>query len=186
MNPPEFIVYTGPMFGSKTTKLLATVDRYRYQNKKIEAFKPGIDNRYAKSDIVTHSGGVLPALTVNKGSEILDCVNNMKVDVVAVDEAFMIDGVAEALKEVFRKGITVVVSSLDMSSSCKIFPEMEKLMCWATRVEKCPAVCPKCCADAYYTFKKIDDTEEILVGGADICEPRCWYHHPYFSRKQDD
>ena len=35
MRDPEFIIFTGPMFGSKTTRLLAAVDRYRYQNKKI-------------------------------------------------------------------------------------------------------------------------------------------------------
>ena len=28
---PEFIIFTGPMFGSKTTRLIAAVDRFRYQ-----------------------------------------------------------------------------------------------------------------------------------------------------------
>ena len=69
MNTPEFIVYTGPMFGSKTTKLLASVDRYRYQNKSVQAFKPNIDDRYSQSEIVTHSGGKIPALLVNCGTE---------------------------------------------------------------------------------------------------------------------
>ena len=43
MISPEFIIFTGPMFGSKTTKLLAAVDRYVYQNKVIMAFKPKLD-----------------------------------------------------------------------------------------------------------------------------------------------
>ena len=66
-----------------------------------------------------------------------------------------------------------------------VFEEIEKMSCWATRVEKCPAVCPVCGSDAYYTFKKVDGEEEILVGGSDIYEPRCWNHHPHFSRKQN-
>ena len=37
---PEFIIFTGPMFGSKTTRLLAAVDRFRYQNRNVIAFKP--------------------------------------------------------------------------------------------------------------------------------------------------
>ena len=183
MNTPDFIIYTGPMFGSKTTKLLATVDRYRYQNKRIQAFKPGIDNRYSESQIVTHSGGKIAATVVSNGVEILDYIKKEDIDVVAVDEAFMIEGVAEALVEIFKSGITVVASSLDLSANCKIFPEMEKLMCWATKIEKCPAVCPICGGDAYYTFKKIEDNEEILVGGSDIYEPRCWNHHPVFLGK---
>ena len=32
---PEFIIFTGPMFGSKTTRLIAIVDRFRYQNRNI-------------------------------------------------------------------------------------------------------------------------------------------------------
>ena len=181
MNPPELVIFTGPMFGSKTTRLLATVDRYRYQNKRVQAFKPGIDDRYAISEIVTHSGGKIPAITVSNGSEILKRIDN--VDVVAVDEAFMINGVAESLIAIFQKGITVVVSSLDLSANCKIFSEIEKLMCWATRVEKCPAVCPECGSDAFYTFRKIQGDEEILIGGSDIYEPRCWNHHPHFLGK---
>ena len=180
---PEFIIFAGPMFGSKTTRLLAAVDRYRYQHKRIQAFKPGIDNRYAESQIVTHSGGKISAMVVNSGLEILEHIKRKDIDVVAVDEAFMIEGVSEALVEIFKSGITVVVSSLDLSANCKIFPEMEKLMCWATKIEKCPAVCPICGGDAYYTFKKIEDNEEILVGGSDIYEPRCWNHHPVFLGK---
>ena len=114
---------------------------------------------------------------------ILDYTEAHSVDVVAVDEAFMIEGVSEALVAIFRMGVTIVVSSLDLSANCKIFPEMEKLMCWATRVEKCPAVCPECGADAYYTFKKVECDEEILIGGSDIYEPRCWNHHHHFLGK---
>ena len=34
---PEFIIFTGPMFGSKTTRMLAIIDRYRYQNRNVVA-----------------------------------------------------------------------------------------------------------------------------------------------------
>ena len=37
---PEFRIYTGPMFGSKTTKMLTVLERASYQNKKVIAFKP--------------------------------------------------------------------------------------------------------------------------------------------------
>ena len=51
---PVFKIYTGPMFGSKTTQMLACVDRYRYQNKKVLAFKPKMDVRYQEEKIQTH------------------------------------------------------------------------------------------------------------------------------------
>ena len=64
---PEFIIFTGPMFGSKTTRLIAIVDRFRYQNRNIIAFKPSLDERYSKSEICTHNGGTLPAIVVKSG-----------------------------------------------------------------------------------------------------------------------
>ena len=43
-------MFVGPMFGSKTTRLIAALDRYKYQGKRIAAFKPFIDERYSKNE----------------------------------------------------------------------------------------------------------------------------------------
>jgi thymidine kinase len=72
MNNPEFIVYCGPMFSSKTSSLLATLEKYKYQHKKVIVFKPNIDDRYSISEVVTHGGWKVPAVCVKSGSEILE------------------------------------------------------------------------------------------------------------------
>ena len=103
---PEFIIFTGPMFGSKTTRLLAAVDRYRYQNKKIIAFKPIMDDRYSDVEIATHSGGRLPGIGVNSGEDMLEYIyeSGETFNVVAVDEAFMIDFLR---REIFLKKLEI-------------------------------------------------------------------------------
>jgi len=181
---PEFIIFTGPMFGSKTSKLIAAVDRFRYQNRKIIAFKPRIDQRYSEEKIMTHNGGSLPAHLVGCGKDILEFIKNEEgdIDVVAVDEAFMIEGSASALLDVFRSGTTVVVSSLQISASGNVFTEIRDMMPWATKIEICPAVCPITGRDAYYTHKKFKDIAEITIGGAELYEPRCWFQHPFMNR----
>jgi thymidine kinase len=136
-----------------------------------------MDRRYAKEEITTHNGGKLEALIVSTGDEILRHVDVYEPDVVAVDEAFMIDGSADALIQIYRRGVSVVVSSIEMSASCNSFPEIEKILPWATKVEKCTAVCVVCGEDAPYTQKKINDIAEITVGGSELYEPRCWSHH---------
>ena len=103
-------------------------------------------------------------------------------DVIAVDEAFMIPGVSWVLTDLFKKGKTIVVSSLDLSATGKAFEEIEALFPWATHIEKCPAVCTICNEDAYYTHKKVEDLAEIAVGGAELYEPRCWKHHSHFNQ----
>ena len=182
---PELKVFTGPMFGSKTTKMLAAIDRYRYQNKRIVAFKPIMDDRYSALEIKTHSGGSLPAVGVNTGEDMIQYVYEKllgEVDVVAVDEAFMIEGAAKALIDLFKSGKSVVVSSLQLSASGNVFEEIRDIMPWATKIEVCPAVCPITGRDAYYTHRLLDGLEEIAVGGADMYEPRCWEHHGYVNQ----
>jgi thymidine kinase len=185
---PELIIFTGPMFSGKTTRLLAALDRYHYQNKKIMAFKPQLDDRYSVVDIKSHNGAGIPARSISSGNQLLKIIMPLILseheenhpDVIAVDEVFMIDGAAEVLIKLFRMGHTIIVSSLEMSAACNPFLEVVKLMPWATRVEKCPAVCAQCHRDAYFTHKKIDtSTSEIEVGGSELYEPRCWACHSY-------
>ena len=179
---PEFIVFTGPMFGSKTTRLMAVVDRYRHQNKKIVAFKPIMDDRYSNVEIRTHSGASLVAVGVSSGKDVLEHVDDT-VDVVAVDEAFMIEGIAKTLLSLFRKGKTIVVSSLQLSASGVVFDEVRDMMPWATKIQVCPAVCPITGRDAFYTHRKLEGLDEITVGGSDLYEPRCWEYHNYMNQR---
>ena len=180
MSDPKFIIFTGPMFGSKTTRLLAAVDRYKHQNKKIVAFKPKMDNRYSNVEICTHSGGKLPAIGVDTGRDIESYIENSDItfDVVAIDEAFMIPEVAEAAIEIYKSGVTVLVSSLQLSSAGKPYKEMSTLLPWATSVQICPAVCSVCGEDAFFTRKKSgDDNGEIEIGGSELYEPVCFRHY---------
>jgi thymidine kinase len=182
MKNPEFIIYCGPMFGSKTSRLLTKLDRLSYQKKKFITFKPDIDIRYDKNHITTHLGAKVKAIRVKTGSDMVQYIHGMH-SVIAVDEAFMITDVAQTLIEQYKKGKTILVSSLDMSATLQPFSEMEKMFRWSTRIEKCPAVCTKCDSDAHYTFKKTDSTEQIEVGGSDIYEPRCYRHHPLIKEQ---
>lgn len=189
MTNPEFIIFTGPMFSSKTTKLLACLDRYKYQKRTIHAFKPQIDDRYSESEISTHSGWRQPARNIANGGELLVSIRSLMIrkepcDVIAVDEAFMIPDIGSALISLYRSGLTVVVSSLDMSSNCNPFDEMQVMFPYATRVEKCTAVCTVCGSDAPYTHRKVKGDQEIAVGGAEMYEPRCWNHHEISNRRE--
>ena len=180
-NTPQFIVYCGPMFSSKTTGLLASLDRFKYQNKRVAAFKSKLDDRYGESHICTHSGWKIPATCIKEGSDILEKLAELDENphVVAVDEAFMIPGVAKVLIWLYRSGYSVVVSSLDLSATGKPFDEVEKMLPWATHIEKRSAVCVVCNKDAYYTYKKQTGGLEIEVGGSELYEPRCLKCHPH-------
>lgn len=177
MKRPEIKIFTGPMFGGKTTKMLAALERFSYQNRKTILFKPDIDKRYSSGKVVTHKGQAHKSVLVSSGAEILKKSRN--TDVVAVDEMFMIPGSAQALLSLFKSGKTILVATLQLSSQpagYTAFEEVKELLPWATSIEVCPAVCSKCNRDAYYTERLCKEEKEVLVGGAESYQPVCYKH----------
>ena len=175
----QFVMFVGPMFGGKTTRMLSQLERYRYQSKNVFLFKPAIDERYSKAKVVTHAGTGTEAFAVDHGQTIVSTIRRWTADpcVVAVDEAFMIPGSAQALLKLFSDGHTILVSSIQLSAAGEPFEEIKEMMPWATKIEVCPAVCTKCPSDAYFTQKLSSNVEHgIEVGGSELYEPRCLKH----------
>ena len=185
INQAKFVLYTGPMFSSKTTKLLARIDRSKYQKKKAVSFKPQIDDRYSvDNQIVTHNDHHVQSCGVSSGQDILDIVaGNQPIDIVAIDELFMIPGGGAACIELFKKGYDVYVSSIELDFLGNPFFEVKEIMPYCTQIIKCKAVCSVCQEDARYTSKKVETSnDEILqVGGSETYEPRCQLHHSYMT-----
>lgn len=178
----EFVMFVGPMFGGKTTKLLSAIDRYKYQGRDIHVFKPIVDERYSKEEVVTHWGAKVPATRitspVSTAHPMFEPFYHTKDKcVIAVDEAFMLEGIGKVLVQLFEKGHTILVSSLQLSSDFTPYKEIQEMMPYSTKIEVCPAVCSTCSADAHYT-KKVGGRSDhaIEVGGAEMYHPRCLEH----------
>jgi thymidine kinase len=174
---PELKVYTGPMHGGKTTRLLSALERYTYQKKKVMLFKPVIDDRYSVDCVVSHSGRSWSAHRVETGEALFSIASDSAAQVVGIDEAFMIPGSASAAIDLYRSGITVMISSLQLSYEGTPFDEMSKILPYATSVEICPAVCARCDSDAYFTKRTSGGNNIIEVGGSESYEPRCLKHY---------
>ena len=72
--------------------------------------------------------------------------------------------------------IDVVVAGLELDSDANPFGAMPVLLCLADHVEKCSATCCICDGSATRTFRKVKTSGQILVGGSDFYEPRCFEH----------
>ena len=176
---PFFNIYIGPMFGSKTTRLLGEVDRLKHKGRKVAAFKPKMDARYSADKISSHNGGSVDAYSIESAEEIFDL--SYQFDSIAVDEAFMIPNIAAVLIDSYRSGKNIIVSSIQMDAGEKPFPSIEKMLPFATKIEVCPAVCSfqGCDQDAFYTKALFDienATQEEKVGAKGMYEPRCFQH----------
>jgi len=173
----KLIVHTGSMFSGKTSSLEKDIKRFKIAGYKTIAFKPSIDNRYRKNEIVTHDLTSMDCLLVKDIDELLDYVDELKPEVIGIDEVQFLQGSIEniiwGINKLLKDDITVVVAGLDMDFTGTPFEIVKELMPLADYLYKHHAVCVKCGNDAWVSHRKTKAQERIVIGAAEEYEPLC-------------
>jgi thymidine kinase len=139
----------------------------------VQVFKPGLDDRYAAAQVVSHSRWRLEAERVNKAAEILGKLDP-RTEVVGIDEAQFFDSdLVRVCNHLADLGKRVIVAGLDMDFRGVSFGPMPELLAIAETVEKVHAICARCGAPASYTQRLTAAQEQVVVGASDIYEARC-------------
>lgn len=113
-------VICGSMFSGKTEELIRRMKRAKFARQKVEIYKPVIDTRYSKDDVVSHDHNAITSSPVDSSAAIL--LLSEDIDVVGIDEAqFFDDGLVEVCNQLADKGIRVIVAGLDMDYKGKPF-----------------------------------------------------------------
>lgn len=172
-------VICGSMFSGKTEELIRRLKRARIANLKVEIFKPAIDVRYDEQQVVSHDANSIQSTPVEHAQQILLYAEG--VDVVGIDEAqFFDDEILHVCETLALKGIRVIVAGLDMDFSGKPFGAMPNLLAIADYITKLHAICVKCGNIANISYRKSENSSQVLLGEKDVYEPRCrtCYHSP--------
>ena len=165
-------VIAGSMFSGKTEELIRRLRRAQYAQQKIEIFKPGVDTRYSKEEVVSHNEASIHSTPVSSSSNIL--LLSEDVDVVGIDEAqFFDNGLPEVCTKLAERGIRVVVAGLDMDFKGRPFGPMPYLFAIAEEVTKVHAICLRCGDLAQFSYRKVQSQEKVLLGETDSYEPLC-------------
>lgn len=165
-------VICGSMFSGKTEELIRRLRRAEFANQQLILFKPKIDNRYSKKNVVSHSGNEFQAVLIENSSEILGHID--KHMVVAIDEAqFFDDGIISVCEALSSKGIRVVLAGLDMDYTGKPFGPMPDLLAVAEYVTKVHAICVSCGNLAQFSNRTVSETSQVLVGAVEKYRPLC-------------
>lgn len=166
-------VITGSMFSGKSEELIRRLRRAIIARQRVQVFKPQLDNRFASSQVVSHSRWRLEAERVACAAEILQRLD-ARTEVVGVDEAQFFDAdLVRVCNHLANLGKRVIVAGLDMDFRGLPFGPMPELLAVAEEVEKVHAICARCGAPASYTQRLTQAQEQVIVGAADIYEARC-------------
>lgn len=182
-NTGKLTVYCGPMFAGKSSSLIAELELACEECKRVLVIKPKIDNRYSDDDIISHDGVSLKDVT---GHEVLvldvdACVKLEDlelVDLLLIEEAHFFTSLHEQIKTYMLMGVDIVAVGLDMDSDGEPFGIMPHLLSMASNVYKLTGLCAVCQQEATMTFRKLvaRSMSQVLVGGSETYEPRCFAH----------
>jgi len=166
-------VICGSMFSGKSEELIRRLTRAKIGRRRVEVFKPRLDNRYSEVEVVSHGGLRLTALAVASSAEVLDRTD-ARTEVVGIDEAQFFDaGIVDVARRLADLGKRVVVAGLDQDYLGRPFDPMPALMAEAEEVTKTRAICVRCGAPASRTQRLVASAERVVVGAAGLYEARC-------------
>jgi len=160
------------MFSGKTEELIRRVRRAQIARQKIELFKPEIDTRYSKDEIVSHDDQKLPSRAVKDANEMIPL--SLEAQVVAIDEAqFYKKNLVRVCKTLANMGKRVIVAGLDTDYRGEPFSPIPELLAIAEYITKTHAICVVCGNPANFTQRTTKSTDQVLIGNSNIYEARC-------------
>ncbi len=168
-------VITGCMFSGKTEELIRRLNRASYARLRVVVFKPKVDVRFAREEVVSHSSLRFPCVPVERASEIPRLVGDAQV--VGVDEAqFFGAELVEVCNLLADEGVRVVVAGLDQDFRGQPFEPIPALVAVSEYVTKALAVCMVCGAPANRSQRLVSADSRVLLGASDTYEARCRLH----------
>jgi thymidine kinase len=166
-------VICGPMFSGKSEELIRRLRRAMIARKRVQVFKPLIDNRYSLDEIVSHGDIRMKSEVVGSGPEILAKLD-WRTQVVGIDEAnFLGAEVVEIANQLADSGKQVIIGGLDTDYLGRPFAPIPELLALAESITKTLAICMRCGNPAKHTQRLVESEDLIVVGAAGMYEARC-------------
>lgn len=183
-------VVCGPMYSGKSEELIRRIRRAEIAKQKVQVFKPTIDDRYDKQDIVSHRGDKIQGIPISRSEDILNYLDE-DTEVIGIDEVqFFDDGIIKVVNQLADDNKRVIVAGLDTDFRGEPFNVMPQLMAIAEFVDKITAICMKCGNPATKTQRLIDGEPAdyndpiVLIGAKESYEARCRNCHEVPNKRR--
>ena len=170
----------GPMFSGKSTRLVETVRKYTYKNKKTVLVNFIDDKRYSEnSQIVTHDLNKYDSLSCQMLGEIYDVIIK-NYDVIGIDEGQFYSDVVNISEKLAYNGKIVIIAALSGNFKMEPFETVSKLISKADKIKLMKAYCFYCQKTAGFSLRTVCSDQEILIGAGEAYRPvckKCYYKY---------
>ena len=175
----QLTIVCGSMYAGKSEELIRLARRSLYAKKRVQVFKPSIDDRYHQTMVVSHMGVQHEAETARNTDELREKLKK-DTQVLLIEEIQFFDAkIVDFCVETADRGVDVICAGLDQDFRRQPFGPMPSLLAAADQVIKLRAICMKCGAPASHTYRMVDgkpahwDDPIVLIGATESYEARC-------------
>ncbi len=175
----QLTIVCGSMYAGKSEELIRLARRSLYAKKRVQVFKPSIDDRYHQTMVVSHMGVQHEAETARNTDELREKLKK-DTQVLLIEEIQFFDAkIVDFCVETADRGVDVICAGLDQDFRRQPFGPMPNLLAAADQVIKLRAICMKCGAPASHTYRMVDgkpahwDDPIVLIGATESYEARC-------------
>lgn len=187
---PNLVVFTGPMFAGKSTKLINCYQESSSPTYNKAVFKFAKDTRYSKdAEIVTHNRLKIPCYMITTIHEI-DQYLTPDITELYIDEAQFFNDIFDWLHKLINVSKDsnikhIYLAGLNLDAKGQIFSASfnDVIDILANECHLLYATCNVCNAQATHTAllapeytQKMEQGTNILIGGSDIFQPVCQEH----------
>ncbi|EFO64926.1 Thymidine kinase [Giardia lamblia P15] len=161
----------GPMFAGKSTELVGIHARLVAARKRVLVVKHTFDTRYDDSSLTTHDNTKIAAKRAVLLGEFAKEFGDY--DALIVDEGQFFADIVSGVQDALSKGLYVYVSALSGNFKREPFELIPRLFPLASAIYLRSAICAVCHAPAPFSARFSAQTEEIVIGGAELYAPTC-------------
>lgn len=182
-NSGKIKLILGPMFSGKSSRLIETINKYRFKNLKVIMVNHTFDHRYtSSSEVVTHDKISYKSESCATLSEKMDLLK--QYDAIGIDEGQFFSDLVEVCDELCSLGKTIVVAALSGDFRMEPFPVISRIISKSDKITLMKAYCFNCHKEAGFSLRIVDSQEKFLVGAGESYKPVCKSCHLYFTEKQ--
>ncbi len=166
-------VICGPMFSGKSEELIRRLRRAMIARKRVQVFKPAIDDRYSADEIVSHADVRMKSEVIQTAGDLLSRLD-WRTQVIGIDEVnFLGRELIDIAGRLADSGKQVIIAGLDTDFMGRPFAPIPDLLALAESIMKTLAICIRCGNPAKHTQRLVESEDLIVVGATGMYEARC-------------
>jgi thymidine kinase len=165
-SPGYLEIILGPMFSSKTSKLLEIYKQCNFCSIPVSIINHSFDKRYHESMMSSHDKVMAPCLQVMKLNELKDNPVLLKSDVILINEGQFFPDLYDFTVSMLNNHKKIYICGLDGDFERKKFGSILDLIPLCDKVTKLTSLCSKCKngTPGIFSMRLTYETEQTVIG----------------------